>query len=69
MDEAALLREIKELRSKLREKEANLVALRREKLIVREHGLDNKEIARYSRQMLIPEIGVKGILHLLLNNK
>ena len=61
MNEETILEEIANLKEKLREKEANLAKLRREKQILQPHGLNNEEIARYSRQMLLPDIGVKGI--------
>lgn len=61
MSEESLLEEIASLKAKLREKEANLAKLRREKQILQSHGLNNAEIARYSRQMLLPDIGVKGM--------
>ncbi|XP_016839633.1 adenylyltransferase and sulfurtransferase MOCS3 [Nasonia vitripennis] len=60
MSEESLLEEIASLKAKLREKEANLAKLRREKQILQSHGLNNAEIARYSRQILLPDIGVKG---------
>lgn len=60
MDEELLLEEIASLRAELREKEANLAELRREKQILQTNGLNNEEIARYSRQILLPDIGVKG---------
>ncbi|XP_011494060.1 PREDICTED: adenylyltransferase and sulfurtransferase MOCS3 isoform X1 [Ceratosolen solmsi marchali] len=64
MDEQYLLKEIASLKEKLREKEDNLAKLRFEKQILQGHGLNNGEIARYSRQILLPEIGVKGQLKL-----
>ncbi|KAJ8678690.1 hypothetical protein QAD02_014477 [Eretmocerus hayati] len=64
MNEESLVEEISCLKKKLREKEDNLIGLRREKQILQEHGLSNAEIARYSRQMLLPEIGLKGQLRL-----
>lgn len=61
MNEEELIREIAVLRKILREKEANLHAIRREKRAPQSHGLNNEEIARYSRQILLPEISVKGL--------
>lgn len=61
MSEESLLEEIASLREKLREKEANLAELRRERQILQANGLNNEEIARYSRQILLPDIGVKGM--------
>ncbi|XP_067213846.1 adenylyltransferase and sulfurtransferase MOCS3 isoform X2 [Linepithema humile] len=41
-------------------KETELIHLRREKQITQEYGLNNDEINRYSRQLLLTEIGVQG---------
>ncbi|XP_043279425.1 adenylyltransferase and sulfurtransferase MOCS3 [Venturia canescens] len=60
MNEEQLVHEIVALRTKLREKESNLNELRREKQVVQNHGLNNEEISRYSRQILLPEISVSG---------
>ncbi|KOC68384.1 Adenylyltransferase and sulfurtransferase MOCS3 [Habropoda laboriosa] len=60
MNEKKLINEITELREVLRVKEAQLAALRREKQILQNYGLSNEEISRYSRQIFLPEIGVKG---------
>ncbi|XP_058790258.1 adenylyltransferase and sulfurtransferase MOCS3-like [Phymastichus coffea] len=60
MTEKLLLEEITSLKEKLREKENNLAELRREKQILQPHGLNNSEISRYSRQILLSEIGVSG---------
>ena len=65
MDEKSLLEEIKNLEKVLREKEKCLAELRLEKQILQSNGLNNEEIARYSRQILLPEIGVKGLQFLL----
>lgn len=64
MNEQKLIDEIAELRELLRAKEAQLVALKREKQILQDYGLNNDEISRYSRQIFLPEIGVKGQLKL-----
>ncbi|CAL7946144.1 unnamed protein product [Xylocopa violacea] len=64
MNEKKLIDEIAELRELLRMKEAQLAALRREKQILQDYGLSNKEISRYSRQIFLPEIGVKGQIKL-----
>ncbi|XP_015112130.1 adenylyltransferase and sulfurtransferase MOCS3 [Diachasma alloeum] len=60
MSEEELIGEIRELKWLLREKEDNLAELRREQVIIQKNGLNNEEIARYSRQILMPEISVKG---------
>ncbi|XP_034944569.1 adenylyltransferase and sulfurtransferase MOCS3 [Chelonus insularis] len=60
MDEDQLIREIEELKKLLKEKEDNLTQLRSKKQILQKNGLKNDEIMRYSRQILIPEISVKG---------
>ena len=59
-----MIDEITELRELLRAKEAQLAAVRREKQILQDYGLSNDEISRYSRQIFLPEIGVKGQLKL-----
>ena len=64
MDEKELMNQIAELRELLRIKEAQLVALRREKQILQDYGLSNGEILRYSRQIFLPEIGIKGVSYL-----
>lgn len=61
MEEENLLKEIESLKKLLKEKETQLADLRREKEILQDNGLNNEEIARYSRQILLPEIGVKGL--------
>ncbi|OAD54590.1 Adenylyltransferase and sulfurtransferase MOCS3 [Eufriesea mexicana] len=60
MNEKKLLDEITALRELLDMKEVQLAALRREKQILQDYGLSNKEISRYSRQIFLPEIGIKG---------
>ncbi|XP_015512629.1 adenylyltransferase and sulfurtransferase MOCS3 [Neodiprion lecontei] len=64
MNEEELIREIVALRKTLREKKDTLRRLQRDKHVVQECGLTNEEIGRYSRQILVPEIGVKGQLKL-----
>ncbi|XP_012264209.2 adenylyltransferase and sulfurtransferase MOCS3 [Athalia rosae] len=64
IEEEQLLREIDVLRKILREKELQLKELRSEKQIVQSCGLNNEEITRFSRQILIPQIGVEGQLRL-----
>lgn len=66
MNETVLESEIVELRRQLEDKEAALQALRNE---ARESSsstekLSNADIARYSRQIILPEVGVKGQLAL-----
>lgn len=61
--EEDLVQEINDLRILLREKENTLKQLRLEKEIVQECGLTNEEISRYSRQILMPQFGVKGTIH------
>lgn len=63
MNEKELIDEITELRELLRAKEVQLAALRREKQILQDNGLSNDEISRYSRQIFLSEVGVKGILY------
>lgn len=63
MEEENLLIEIKSLKTILKEKEIRLAEIRREKEILQNNGLNNEEIARYSRQILLPEIGVKGLYY------
>ncbi|XP_024943042.1 adenylyltransferase and sulfurtransferase MOCS3 [Cephus cinctus] len=58
--EKELVKEIAELRKLLHEKENKLAALRREKEILQSYGLSNNEVCKYSRQILIPEINIKG---------
>ncbi|XP_043664642.1 adenylyltransferase and sulfurtransferase MOCS3 [Vespula pensylvanica] len=60
MDEEELINEIAKLRELLHEKESTLANIRRAKQIPRDHGLNNDEISRYSRQIFLPEIGVTG---------
>lgn len=60
MNENKLIDEIIELRELLRTKETQLAALRREKQILQDYGLNNEEILRYSRQIFLPEIAIKG---------
>ncbi|KAF7410437.1 hypothetical protein HZH68_004818 [Vespula germanica] len=60
MDEEELINEIAKLRELLHEKESALANIRRAKQIPRDHGLNNDEISRYSRQIFLPEIGVTG---------
>ena len=60
MEEERLIEEIWSLQKLLLEKETRLAELRRQKLILQNNGLNNEEIARYSRQILLPEISVKG---------
>ncbi|KAK0085556.1 hypothetical protein PV326_005869 [Microctonus aethiopoides] len=62
MSEEELIREIDALRIILKVKEDNLKNLRQQKEILQKNGLNNNEISRYSRQILIPEIGVRGQL-------
>lgn len=64
MNEKKLIDEIIELRELLRTKEAQLAALRRERQILQDYGLNNEEILRYSRQIFLPEIGIKGQIKL-----
>ncbi|XP_024880813.1 adenylyltransferase and sulfurtransferase MOCS3 [Temnothorax curvispinosus] len=58
--EDELVAEITKLRELLHMKEAELACLRRKKQVVQEHGLSNDEICRYSRQLFLTEVGVKG---------
>ncbi|XP_071560552.1 adenylyltransferase and sulfurtransferase MOCS3 [Temnothorax nylanderi] len=58
--EDELVAEITKLRELLHTKEAELACLRRKKQVVQEHGLSNDEICRYSRQLFLTEVGVKG---------
>lgn len=60
MEEEELINEIAKLRELLHEKESELANIRRAKQIPRDHGLNNDEISRYSRQIFLPEIGVTG---------
>lgn len=62
MSEEELVREINELKSLLKKKEDELFKLRYDKEILQSNGLNNNEIMRYSRQILVPIIGVPGIL-------
>lgn len=64
MDEEKLINEIIKLRELLREKEHQLAVLKREKQILQNYGLNNAEISRYSRQIFLPEIGLRGQLKL-----
>lgn len=61
-----LEREIESLRLLLREKEELLANLKRKKGVetADQEKLTNSEISRYSRQIILPEIGVKGQLAL-----
>lgn len=68
MSEEKLIDEINELRELLRVKESQLGALRREKQILQDYGLSNEEISRYSRQIFLPEIGVKGFTIYIVTN-
>lgn len=67
MCENELLEEISTLKKKLREKEDELARLRRRNQILQENGLNNQEITRYSRQIILPEIGVQGRNNVLGN--
>lgn len=60
--EDKLVAEIAELQALLHAKEVKLSRLRREKQVMQEYGLNNDEICRYSRQLLLTEIGVQGML-------
>lgn len=60
MSEEKLIREIDALRIILKAKEDNLQNLRQQRQILQKNGLNNDEISRYSRQILVPEIGVRG---------
>lgn len=60
MSEEELINEIVKLREILNEKESTLANIKRAKQISHEHGLNNDEINRYSRQIFLPEIGVTG---------
>ncbi|XP_008543693.1 adenylyltransferase and sulfurtransferase MOCS3 [Microplitis demolitor] len=62
MSEEELVREINELKSLLKKKEDELFKLRYDKEILQSNGLNNNEIMRYSRQILVPIIGVPGQL-------
>ncbi|XP_033212971.1 adenylyltransferase and sulfurtransferase MOCS3 [Belonocnema kinseyi] len=64
MEEELLIEEIRSLQKLLLEKETRLADLKREKQILQANGLNNEEIARYSRQILLPEISVKGQVRL-----
>lgn len=64
MNEEKLIDEINKLRELLRIKEAQLAALRPEKQILQDYGLSNEEISKYSRQIFLPEIGIKGQIKL-----
>lgn len=66
MNESVLQSEIVELRRQLEEKESALQALRNEaaKSSSSPEKLSNADIARYSRQVILPEVGVKGQLAL-----
>ncbi|KAL0134612.1 hypothetical protein PUN28_001425 [Cardiocondyla obscurior] len=55
-----LVAEITKLRELLHVKEAELAHLRHERQITLENGLTNDEICRYSRQIFLTEVGVKG---------
>lgn len=59
-NEDQLVAEIAELRELLHAKEVKLARLRRDKQVMQEYGLNNDEICRYSRQLFLPEIGVRG---------
>lgn len=59
-NEDQLVAEIAELRELLHTKEVKLARLRRDKQVMQEYGLNNDEICRYSRQLFLPEIGVRG---------
>lgn len=62
-NEEQLVEELVELRKTLSTKEAKLAALRREKqVLAQNYGLNNDEIAKYSRQIFLPEVGVPGQL-------
>lgn len=63
--ENELVAEITKLRELLRTKEAELACLRHEKQVAQEYGLNNDEICRYSRQLFLREVGVKGIYKIL----
>lgn len=66
MNETELQNEINKLKRQLLEKEALLQTLRNQpsKSSSNDEKLSNVEIARYSRQIILPEIGVKGQLAL-----
>ncbi|XP_054268273.1 adenylyltransferase and sulfurtransferase MOCS3 [Macrosteles quadrilineatus] len=59
-----LINEVKELKQTLIEKEEEIFRLQNEvkaeKMKPSDHILSNKDIVRYSRQMIIPQIGVQG---------
>lgn len=58
--EDELIAEIMKLRELLRMKETELACLRHKKQVTQEYGLNNDEICRYSRQLFLTEVGVKG---------
>ncbi|KAF7989780.1 hypothetical protein HCN44_008454 [Aphidius gifuensis] len=60
MDEKQLINEICQLKKLLKEKEDQLAKIQYDKQPMQKNELNNEEIARYSRQILMPEIGVKG---------
>lgn len=61
--EDELIAEIMKLRELLRMKETELACLRHKKQVTQEYGLNNDEICRYSRQLFLTEVGVKGMTY------
>lgn len=60
-----LEREIEHLTLTLASKKAELIDLRKTNVEIRDSdALTNDEISRFSRQLILPEIGVKGQLKL-----
>lgn len=66
MDEIELEKEIGLLRRQLEEKETLLQSIRNQKKrnVINDDKLSNADIARFSRQIILPEVGVKGQLAL-----
>lgn len=62
MEEKQLKNEIYQLKKLLKIKEDKLAKIQYDKQPIQKNELNNEEIARYSRQILMPEIGVKGQL-------
>lgn len=61
MNEEELKLEVERLRKALRASEEKLQQLQNEKQHLQNYGLNNNEVLRYSRQMIMPDISVDGM--------
>lgn len=65
MNDNNLEKEIGELKSLLREKEAELAKIKNVNNYKQPYGLCNEEIIACSRQIILPEIGIPGNIYIM----